>query len=149
MGAPVAAPPLLVSVRVVDVLEPSPREPNEWLVGVTIREPGSWPMPISWTVLVPPGVALTVSIVLRAPALRGLKRTVTAQAAAAASPAPVQVLAEMVKLVLSARLALTMPLMAPPVLSTVKSTVALWPLTTTGPKLVLPGVTSSVATLSP
>jgi len=108
------------------------------------------PVPESVALSEPPGVAITVSEVWRAPVDDGLKRTVTLQLPPGARVMPMQVSAVIVKSADDPRAAAPIvPEVAPPVFETVKSKVALCAPTVSPPKSCEVGPIASEAAASP
>jgi len=92
VSGPVAAPPLLVTVKVVSALTAlTEMEPKSYELGDTVSAPWGRPMPDSWIEPGFPDGALTLRTAVNAPAAAGLRATLTVQVPAAASEMPVQV----------------------------------------------------------
>jgi len=90
--AAIEAPGLDRVKEVTGLVSPTATAPKSLVGGAKDRAPGGSPVPFSMALTVPPGVAVTVSMPVLAPALLGLKFTATVQVALALIASP-QVLA--------------------------------------------------------
>jgi hypothetical protein len=152
VSAPLAVPPVLVTVKVFDALVwPTVVSVNANVVGAIASAPAVMPVPVRLALTVPPGVPATASCADFAPVEVGVKSRTTLHEAAAASICPEHVLdtTDHSALSLPVSVWVSVPLAAPPEFVTTNVKLLLVFETTTDMKFCDDGVMPSVAGVLP